>query len=345
MSSGTSAPMSYLDLAQLPEEELGKHDLAEVSLACAQGLPGAERVDLAACQQTLDRWARRVEKETHRMRMQFARRPQDFHHSRAYFRILVLVTVLQRDIGIRYNPQLIARDDFFTDARNLFLHGVIETKQGTCSSLPPLYIAVGRRLGYPLKLVTTAEHFFARWDEPGRERFNIECTSRGLNTHPDEYYLTWPAHVPPDQLTTFGLLKSKTPRDELADLITVRGNCWQATGDYRQAAHSYARAWGLVPHNQKYPHALRAALLGWNTRLCRVLPPPWPSVRVLRGSPTHRGIPWPAQADILRLEAMELFSQEPQVTRAYTEPIRRSSSTGVPLGLPHLLVIQSHRPA
>ncbi len=55
MTSATLAPISYLDLAQMSDEELGRHDLAEVSLACAEGLPGAERIDLAACQQTLDR--------------------------------------------------------------------------------------------------------------------------------------------------------------------------------------------------------------------------------------------------------------------------------------------------
>ena len=30
--------------------------------------------------------------------------------------------------------------------------------RGTCSSLPVLQVAVGRRLGYPLKLVTTKGH-------------------------------------------------------------------------------------------------------------------------------------------------------------------------------------------
>lgn len=59
--------------------------------------------------------------------------------------------------------------------------------RGTCSSLPPLYVAIGRRLGYPLKLVKSFAHLFARWDNGAGERFNIECTARQFVSHPDEY--------------------------------------------------------------------------------------------------------------------------------------------------------------
>ncbi len=276
--------------------------------------------------------------------MQFARRPEDFHHSRAYFRILVLLTVLQRDIGIRYNPQLVDRDDFFTDARNLFLHGVLETKQGTCSSLPPLYLAVGRRLGYPLRLVTTAQHFFARWDEPGGERFNIECTSRGLHTYPDEHYLTWPVPVRPEHVAPFGLLKTKTPREELAALLTVRGNCWHANGDYRQAADSYARAWALAPQNQAYPSAYGAALQAWQMKLAGILPRPWPCVQVVPGPRRHPAIPWRAEADLLRLEAIEQFSRDVRAGQLYSELIDWSPYTGVPFRPATSLIVRPSPP-
>ena len=63
--------------------------------------------------------------------------------------------------------------------------------------MPVLYVAVGRRLGYPLKLATTKGHLFARWDgldhsyPAWRERFNIEGT-HGFSSYPDDYYKTWP---------------------------------------------------------------------------------------------------------------------------------------------------------
>jgi hypothetical protein len=47
-----------------------------------------------------------------------------------------------------------------------------------------LWAAVGRRLGYPIKLVTGRwrsgnNHLFARWEERGGVCLNIEITSRG----------------------------------------------------------------------------------------------------------------------------------------------------------------------
>ena len=50
--------------------------------------------------------------------------------------------------------------------------------------MPILYIAIGRRLGYPLKLVHAHGHDFVRWDEPGGERFNIDATSPGFHLRP-----------------------------------------------------------------------------------------------------------------------------------------------------------------
>jgi hypothetical protein len=53
----------------------------------------------------------------------------------------------------------------------LFLHGLTQGRGGTCLSMPVAYVAVGRRLGYPLKLVTAKGHLFARWESlDGKER-------------------------------------------------------------------------------------------------------------------------------------------------------------------------------
>ena len=55
-----------------------------------------------------------------------------------------------------------------------------------------LQVPVGRRLGYPLKLVVTKAHVFVRWDD-GRERFNIETAGNGgTGSYSDEYYRSWP---------------------------------------------------------------------------------------------------------------------------------------------------------
>ena len=83
-----------------------------------------------------------------------------------------MTVVVQEDFKVRYNPARAnasgadsAIDGFFQNSRDIFLHGLLSGERtGTCSSMPVLYAALGRRLGYPLKLVTTKGHLFVRWD-------------------------------------------------------------------------------------------------------------------------------------------------------------------------------------
>jgi hypothetical protein len=105
-------------------------DIAVVSLAVARGLPGSEDLDDAACLEGLDKLARIVGQHTAAGAAAFRRHPEQFDHSWAVFRVMDMLTVLQRDLGFRYNPDLVDRDDFFADSRNLFLHGVLQTRMG-----------------------------------------------------------------------------------------------------------------------------------------------------------------------------------------------------------------------
>src|SRR5262249_29069691 len=252
--------MRLNQLVNLAENDLAAQDIAEVNLACAAGLPGAEELDVSRCLAVLDRWAKHVSRETIRCDPQFERDPAAFANSRAYFRILELFTVLQEDFGVCYNQALTARDDFFGSAHNLFIHGIIDGKRGTCSSLPPLYVAVGRRLRYPLRLVQTTAHLFARWeDADSAERFNIECTSRGLNCHTDDYYRTWPLPAPPAEVARCGWLRSQTPREELAGFLANRGHCWLDNQRFREAAEAYTLASSLAPQHAGYASCLAAA--------------------------------------------------------------------------------------
>ena len=156
---------------------------------------------------------------------------------------VALITVLQQDCDVRYNPARIREVDF-SDSGDLFLHGLLgEDRTGTCVSLPVLYVALGRRLGYPLKLVTTNGHIFARWQSPdGKERFNIEGTNQGLSCFEDAYYQRWPHKITEQDIRACRYLKSLTPKEELALFLATRGHCLEAIGQLPQAQLAYVHA-------------------------------------------------------------------------------------------------------
>ncbi len=78
----------------------------------------------------------------------------------------------------------------YADANNIFLAGLMRTKQGSCVSMPLIYLVIGQRFGFPVHLVAIGKHYFIRWEEPGF-RMNIETTitERACLTPDDSVYM------------------------------------------------------------------------------------------------------------------------------------------------------------
>lgn len=258
-AGGTASSHSLERLLNLAPEEVAATDIARWNLACAAGLPGAESLDIDAKLAELDRWAKRVASETERNMHRFRSNPAEYENSEAYFRALMLVVVLQEDCGVHYNPARINKPDF-TNSKDLLLHGLVgDSNGGTCVSMPVLYVAVGRRLGYPMKLALTKGHVFARWDgaeqsNPSfRGRFNVDATSRGLSTHDDEHYAIWPNPLSPGDRTGEWFLRSLEPAEELAVFLMQRGHCLEDNGRLPEAQVAYTLAKRFAP---KSPEAV-----------------------------------------------------------------------------------------
>lgn len=259
--------MTIDDLLTLPDRELGQLDIGWQNLECAAGLPGAEGLDYAKCLRMLDDWAEQVREATAERVPQFRQCPEWCDNSEAIFRMVVLVNHLQLECGVRYNPDRIYDPDF-TDSCHLFIHGLFTEHGGTCASMPVFYVAVGRRLGYPLRLVNAKAHVFLRWDDAEGlsgfppERVNIEGATRGMDSHPDEFYHTWPMRIDPRESGQY--LHSLTPREALASFLALRGNCLQDNARFDEAAHAYRCACMLAPHIERYAlwHDVNLALCG-----------------------------------------------------------------------------------
>jgi hypothetical protein len=84
-------------------------------------------------------------------------------------------------------------------------------------------------------------HLFARWDE-GQKSFNIEGTSVGFVTHPDEHCRAWPFPFTAEEEQVESYLKPLTPMQELATFLSIRGQCCRAATNWLHALGSFAQA-------------------------------------------------------------------------------------------------------
>ncbi|MDP9173558.1 MAG: hypothetical protein M3O30_06800 [Planctomycetota bacterium] len=216
---------SIAKLCNSVPQDIPKYDLAEMNLICAYGLSGKHDIEIEAMLNTLDSWAARVADHT-------ARRIGLFHKNRAkfgslaQFRITAMIHVLTSEFNIHYNLDRITDPQNWDDPEDGFIHGLLgPQRHGTCASLPVLLTAIGRRLSYPIKLVTVGNHCFCRWDSP-EGQFNIEYEHGGLNSHPDEFYTHWPHEWTPQmhayQRKQRCWLTSLTPQEELAYCLHLR---------------------------------------------------------------------------------------------------------------------------
>ena len=248
-------PRSLKELVSQPPDSIQAGGIARANLLCAQGLPGAESLDIESSLALIETMAKKVWQETDRLRPSFWQRPQDYYSSEAYFRMLVLVTVVQQDFGIHYNSARIAPPDkpepsekFFADSNDVFINGALgPNRSGTCSSLPVFYAAIGRRLGYPLKLVTANAHLFVRWDDE-REKLNIEGSGRGLSVFPDEHYRQWPFPISPEEEKQGYFLRNLTPAEEVAIFLQSRAQVLIAHQRFAEARVAIKLAGSLTPH-------------------------------------------------------------------------------------------------
>lgn len=239
----------------LKSDEIEGTDIALMNLLCAEGLPGAENLKVEECLAMLDKWAEHAKREIERNHHHFREDPAYYYHSEAFYKMLMLAVEVYEDFGVRYNPKWIippseirANDGFFADSRDILIHGMVGARRmGTCSSMPALYIALGRRLGYPLRLVTTKQHLFMRWDSP-TEKFNMDATGKGLDKYDDENYKRWPFPITGQEIRDQDYLKSLSSREKLSVFLSIRGACLTEAGRLAEATASFEAAYRLAPN-------------------------------------------------------------------------------------------------
>ena len=244
-SSKSRLPKTYAELILFPADKLQQVDIGLMNLLCAEGLQGAEDINIQESLTVLDQWAEMVKQNEQKYSTQYFKNPQQYENSYKKFQAVNLGLTLKDDLKCGYNQELVnsgAMEDiqssrFFRNSEDLFLYGFIEKRSGSCSSLPVLMVAIGRRCGYPLYLVTCKGHLFCRWDD-GKEVFNIETACPGIDSKPDSYYKHWPHPTNQTEAKSEKFLKSLNHIEELAVFVRLRASCLEENQRYAEASEA-----------------------------------------------------------------------------------------------------------
>jgi hypothetical protein len=117
-----------------------------------------------------------------------------------------------------------------------------------------------------------------------------------------------------------------------------RAACLSANGRHREAALA---AWGceLAPHDRLTLPTLYLFLGQWERHLEEALPRPFTGLTI--GNPPQQFASLPVQIEerIVQMTVLDDLSRAPEIQAVYRPPVRRSPSTGIPVGLPAEIVV------
>ncbi len=129
------------------------------------------------------------------------------------------------------------------DPNDLFLHSVMDRRQGYCLSLSILYLSLAERVGLDMYGVVVPGHFFVRY-EKGRTRVNVETTSNGASLS-DEHYIKKFNIAETRRDSVY--MENLTKRQTLGCFFNNLGNVYNDIGDQETAMLALERAVQINP--------------------------------------------------------------------------------------------------
>ncbi|MCA9293233.1 MAG: hypothetical protein KDA20_05410 [Phycisphaerales bacterium] len=163
--------LDALDLVAMTDGELDRFDPLLLNLIVGSGLPGQKRT-IEEYVRVVDEWGERLRAALGAAELQAAESPLYVENPDLWRTGSMAVALAGPSIGITYTDADVDNGR----PEQLFAWGLIDSKEGTCATMPVLYLAIAHRLGWPLKGVVGNDHMWCRWDD-GMTRFNLEATS------------------------------------------------------------------------------------------------------------------------------------------------------------------------
>jgi hypothetical protein len=250
------------------DEVLYAHDIAEVNLICSLGLN--ENIDhvYQDCLSLIGEWSQQLVDYTESNFRLFESEPESFEHSKELYRAVAMVHFVQTALLVHYNMEFAEGDYNATDSRNLFLTGVLTGLGGTCVSLPVLYAALGERVGYPVAVASTWEHFYCVWGE-GPNSFCFEAAGIGFEKLSHDYYRNFRRPETARNEYANGFLRRLSHRELFAHFADQRSSCLQEQFRFDEALQANVFADRVAPHIQQL--SINYALTHYTRQLFHLL--------------------------------------------------------------------------
>lgn len=266
-------------LLALTDEQLEKTDLIELNVAVAREIPGLEKLDYDHYRCTVDDWTNQFRNWLPTAEVEFRANPQKWKNDINLFRLGMLAQFLDQKVGIAYveeQKQTQIKDRKagkrtgirYTNPGDLLIHGLIDTKRGTCATMPVLHVAIGRRLGWPVGMACVKWHYVCRYDD-GKVVHNIEATDTGRGGFAEGSDADY---IEKEGLSKRAVacgsdLRKLSTREMLGVFIMSRGRYYADTDKIERAVHDYSLAFTLLPTSRKVYICLVGHLMWKGERL------------------------------------------------------------------------------
>ncbi|MHC4199929.1 MAG: tetratricopeptide repeat protein [Planctomycetota bacterium] len=150
----------------------------------------------------------------------------------------ILNDVLLTDRQVAYMSRKHWRDGLFTSA--------LVKRRGNCAAVSTLYYLVARQLSLPIRMVSSAEHAWVRFDD-GESCHDIETTADGLVIAPERTLYEF--DIGPDDRSEAGLGYGLDEDEARALLLRVWAQAFTMLNDQATALSFYEKALKLWPGN------------------------------------------------------------------------------------------------
>lgn len=244
---------NYYELLGLSDTELAKVDPVEMNLLVAKSIPSLTGLDIGRYQQLVDEWTEGARERFPRSDVAFRRNPHYWKNDVNFIRMAVVLEYLDCALGIRYNEEHAALTSvLYTDPSDLFLNGIIDTRQGTCGTIAVLFMALSWRLGWPVSIACARAHHLARYDD-GKVIYNIEASRIGEGgfSAPDDAMYIKEYKLTPRAVSSGSDLRALKPREVLGVFVGFRARHMQDSGNLAEAEKDYLLARHLFPTNHQ----------------------------------------------------------------------------------------------